>query len=453
MCGSKGAIALAALAVCATPDAWARTPAFVRQTGLVCNQCHMTWTPTPDLTFTGMKFRLNGYRTPFVADKVEAGTEGAVNGQRLLLGLQNYWNLHYRSNLLLQSKSPSDPTLPEPEAAAVSTQPFTSVGLDYAGAVGEHFGIWTEYYFASGNGAGQGNTINFATDDEYDLRYVYNPGFNNIVGMFLSTQDITAPLWAAFSSGAPDDFNNVSVAGTRGHAPFAYLGVEGMTNDRAFIELAAQPGEDNLDFRRMNWAGGIGILPFNTDWNYLWLSVFAKAGNDQVPAVSSLSLAQGTNNIETDNAVMGVSALSASGQPYTSVSMGDGTHYIVDAHGGFLDHGPHSLAYAASVTFDNEKYSDGSTYDSRGIGAAVRYYYIRTYGVNFGLSKRLTWTFTDATGVTHPIPDDLGYNVLFVYRPAMNFAWEMGFSNSQRAVLDDNWRNGWSWNLQWHFLY
>src|SRR5712691_2000642 len=124
----RAGVALAALGVVAQV-AQARTPAFVRQTGLACNQCHMTWTPTPDLTFTGIRFRLNGYRTPFVADKIEAGEEGALNGKRLVMGLQNYWNLHYRSNLFSQSKSSSDPSLPAPTADPVQTQPFSSVGL------------------------------------------------------------------------------------------------------------------------------------------------------------------------------------------------------------------------------------------------------------------------------------------------------------------------------------
>jgi hypothetical protein len=281
---------------------------------------------------------------------------------------------------------------------------------------------------------------------------VFNPG-DNIVGMYLSTQDITAPLWAAFASGAPNSFNNVGVAGTRGHAPFAYLGYYGLFRDRIFADVAAEPGEDNLDFKRMNWAGALGILPWNSDANYMWLTVFAKAGNDQVPAVSSLALAQGTNNIVTSNAILGVSALRAAGQPYASINTGDGTHFIVDAHGGFTDRGPHSVAYALGAAFDNETYDDGSKYKNTGLGASIRYQFQRTYGINAGVGKPISRSFTDASGVDHSIPSDLSWNVLFSYRPAMNFAWELGFSNSQATVLDQNWRNGWSWNLQWHFLY
>ena len=37
-------------------------PAYARQTGFACNQCHMSWSPTPDFTVTGQKFRMNAYR-------------------------------------------------------------------------------------------------------------------------------------------------------------------------------------------------------------------------------------------------------------------------------------------------------------------------------------------------------------------------------------------------------
>jgi hypothetical protein len=65
-----GAAALAALAF--VGDAHA-VPSFVRITGLTCNQCHVQFTPNPDFTWTGKKFRWNGMRTPWVQERVEAG--------------------------------------------------------------------------------------------------------------------------------------------------------------------------------------------------------------------------------------------------------------------------------------------------------------------------------------------------------------------------------------------
>jgi len=446
----RPAVLLAALGVVAQV-AEARVPSFVRQTGLSCNQCHMTWTPTPDLTVTGIKFRLNGYRTPFVAEKIEAGEEGALNGRRLVLGLQNYWTLHYRSTMFTQSKDASDPALTEPSASAISSNPFGSVGLDYAGPIGEHFGIWNEFYFAA-NGGNQ-NVYNLVSNDEYDVRYVNNPG-GNILGVMMSTQSLGASFFAAFGSGVANNQQR-SGAGGNGHAPYVNIAAYGMFNDRFIGMVGIQPGEDNLDYKRMNYQAIGGFLLKNTDANYLLLTANFKAGNDMVPGVSSLSLNQSTNSISARDAVRGVSATRTNGQPYASINTGDATRIMLDLRYGFLDRGPHSFTSAWGFSSESETYSDGATLKLTAIGATWRYMYDRTYGINFGLNKRLKYEFTDAapTPVTHDIPDDLGVNVLFIFRPAMNFAWELSASNSQTLVLDQNWRNGWSWGFSWHFLY
>src|SRR4026208_383539 len=142
----RGAVVLAVLGVCVAQAASARVPAFVRQTGLVCNQCHVTWTPTPDLTFTGVKFRLNGYRTPWVAEKIEAGQEGALGGRRLLLGVTGYLSYHMPRHLLPQAQGSADPVLEEPSAGPVTSNPFSSLAWDYTGPIAENIGIWTEWY-------------------------------------------------------------------------------------------------------------------------------------------------------------------------------------------------------------------------------------------------------------------------------------------------------------------
>jgi hypothetical protein len=91
--------------VLASSDATA-VPSFTRQTGLTCNQCHVSHTPVPSFTFTGRKFRLNGYRTPVVGQKIEAGEEGAVSGRRLSIPLIPMLSFRFGSNLLSQSKAP-----------------------------------------------------------------------------------------------------------------------------------------------------------------------------------------------------------------------------------------------------------------------------------------------------------------------------------------------------------
>src|SRR5712691_8796217 len=178
-------------------------PGYARQTGFACNQCHMSWSPTPDFTVTGEKFRMNGYRDPFTADKMEAGEEGAINGKRLVLGLQSYWTWHYRSPLLQQSKSPSDPALAAPNASAIQSQEFGTVGIDYAGPIGEHFGIWTEYYIDAAGAVS--NVRGDWTNAEYTVAFATNPGGPaNIIGVVWTNQELPNDLgFSPFRSTAP----------------------------------------------------------------------------------------------------------------------------------------------------------------------------------------------------------------------------------------------------------
>jgi hypothetical protein len=430
----RGAVVLAVLGVCVAQVASARVPLFVRQTGLVCNQCHVTWTPTPDLTFTGVKFRLNGYRTPWVAEKIEAGQEGALGGRRLLLGVVGYLSYHMRSNLFQQTKASSDPVNPEPDAGPVSSNPFSSLAWDYAGPIAENVGIWTEWYSTNFNpvtsGAGSvGNQFGAVRNDEFDVRMGFNPGEGgNIISVFTNNQSQTTPFFAAFGSGTP--------AGSQGQ--FISFGVAGWLKDRVAVQLAAGPGSDNLDYKRMNWGAVIALLPMNTDAMWLMPSFSVLAGNDNTPTAGGIS---------------GVSALSKGGVGYGSAAMGDFTRTLFDVRFGFLDHGHWSFNSASGFSWNKDTYTDGAGSKLVGIGSTVRIWYDRTYGANIGVNKRLKYDFTDASGVVHPIPSDIGYNILLVYRMAMNFAWEFGFSNTQSLKLDQNWRNGWRWNLEWHFLY
>jgi len=424
----RGAVVLAALGVCVAQVASARVPLFVRQTGLVCNQCHVTWTPTPDLTFTGVKFRLNGYRTPWVAEKIEAGQEGALGGRRLLLGVTGYLSYHMRANMFQQAKAASDPVLTEPSASPVRSNPFSSLAWDYAGPIAENVGIWTEWY-STNDATGFGNQFGAVRNDEFDVRMGFNPGEGgNIISMFMNNQGQTAPFFGAFGSGAP--------AGSQGQ--FIHIGVAGWLKDRVAVQLAVAPGVDNLDYKRMNYGVVAAVMPMNTDGMWLMPSFSALVGNDMVPTAGGLP---------------GVAALSKAGVGYTSASMGDATRTLFDIRWGFLDHGHWSFNSATGFSWNKETYNDGAGSTLVGWGSTVRLWYDRTYGINAGINGRAKYDFTDASGVVHPVPSDLGYNILLVYRQAMNFAWEFGFSNAQSLRLDQNWRNGWSWNLQWHFLY
>src|SRR5437667_10455158 len=71
-------------------------PLFTRQTGLTCAQCHVLFgAPVPNFTFTGKKFRMNGYRMPWISERNEGGEDGAIKGERL--ALSSFPSLQLRS--------------------------------------------------------------------------------------------------------------------------------------------------------------------------------------------------------------------------------------------------------------------------------------------------------------------------------------------------------------------
>ena len=441
---SKVVVAVAALGFVAASAASANVPSFMRQTGLTCNQCHMTWTPTPDMTFTGIKFRVNGYRTPWVSEKIEAGEEGALNGRRLALSLTGYFTYHMRSNLFQQSKPSSSPAVAEPEASPVASNPFSSLAWDWTGPITENVGIWTEWYSTQGSNGQVGNLLSLVRNDEYDVRMAWNPGDGgNIVSIFINNQTHNANFFGAFNSGTASN-----------QGQFIHMGVAAWLKDRVALQLMVAPGNDNLDYERMNYGFVLGLLPLNSDALYLVPTLSILTGDDQTPMVSTTALTTPwPGTLVTRDGIPGISAYRAGGLPYAATDLGDATRVLFDVRFGALDRGKLSFTSATGFSVQNETYSDGAKTDLVGFGSTWRVFYDRTYGINFGVNKRLKYEFTDAAGNVHDIPSDIAYSVLLVYRQAMNFAWEFGFSNSQSLRLGENWRNGWSWNLQWHFLY
>jgi len=447
------AVVVAALGVMAQV-ANARVPAFVRQTGLTCNQCHMSWSNAPDFTFTGMKFRINGFRTPWVAEKVEAGQEGALSGQRLVLGLGSMLSWHTRTVVVGQNKATSDPALPEPKAGAPSSQILSTIGMHYAGPIGEHVGIWNEFYMYGGNFASEGHRNGLIGLSHYDVVVSTNAGGNifGFAGRLLPAAGVHSFMGV---SPTPTPNNQLRTPGiTGGGSPYAFWGAYAFIADRVGLQVGLEPGEDNLDYKRFNYRFEGGFFPFNTDAGWLNVGFMYKAGNDMVPGIATLTpLDNGTRTLVPADAVLGVAATRANGQPYASANMGDASRLLVSVGGGFTDKGPHSFVGTVGMSNESENYNDGAATKMSAAGCELRYYYNRTYGLILGASKYLNWKFTDASGVEHKINQDIAILIRPVYRLAMNFAVYVEITNQQRQVLDQNWRNGYNWTLNWQYLW
>jgi hypothetical protein len=469
------------LAVMLMPTEASAVPSFARATGLTCNQCHVSFSPVPTFTFTGKKFRLNGYRAPHVAAKMEAGEEGKVNGKRLAIGLSDYLSFRFGSTLLSQSKAPYDPNGTEPNSSSLSTNPYSNAAIYFVGPIGDHIGMWNEFYFSTGgvNSSsagvpGQTNTFRVIGYDEYDVKYVWNTE-NSILGVNLSTQSINQSLgFGPFPTGLTSHSQRGGFA--QAHPPYVNLSAYGFFADRFAIVVGLQPGEDNLDYscsdknangqrddgNCLNYQAMVGYALQNTDENELWVTAWAKVGNDAVPIVSNTSLSADRSAWRFTDAITGISATrtnlpAAQRVAYTNQDVGDFFRSYYEIWWGTIDRGPHSVAVTGRLNINNEEYADQSKVVDNAIGVGARYMYDRTYGFNLAIEKDTKYEFTDVTGKTHDIPRSILLSTAFAYRPAMNFSINLTVGNSRatRLVADgaDRYNNGWSWNLGLDYLF
>ena len=459
--GLVAGLALAAV----IPSSVNAVPSFTRQTGLTCNQCHITFSNVPDFTFTGKKFRLNGYRTPYVAEKIEAGEEGALSGNRLVLGIQNIYSLRFRNTLLSQSKAASATTSPEPEAGPVTSTPGTSISWFYVGGIGEHIGLWNEFYLdASGNTSASAGTFRLEAFDEYDLKFVLNPGYENIVGFSIATQNMASlGGFSPFNSGTPNNMQRGGIGNA--HTTYVNLSAYTFIKDRVLAAVGAQTGEDNYSFSDgMNWQAMFGYALGNTDHNQLWYNFQIKSGNDAIPIVSTPSM-NADRAVTYRDAITGITATrgkNAQGQTITAAydptNTGDFVRTLQEIHYGFVDHGPHSFSSAFGFAFDRETYDDGAEIKRTGVGGRFRYYYNRTWGVEYQANKNLTYQFTDRAGTVHDVSNPANFSsATFYYRPAMNFSVSLGvgINRTTGTILDDTrtFRKGWSWSIGYDYMF
>jgi hypothetical protein len=161
----------------------------------------------------------------------------------------------------------------------------------------------------------------------------------------------------------------------------------------------------------------------------------------------------GTNAFTTRDAVQGISALH-NGTSYNSANTGDFYRFEPEIRLGAVDHGPHSIAWSIVPYFkERERYDDGSQANNSGGGVSLRYCWERTVCATPTYGWSTQYHFTDRFNNVHDIPIDGSYNLLVTYRIAMNAAFEFAVGNAQSLVLDQNYRNGWAWSFQWHFLF
>jgi hypothetical protein len=290
-----------------------------------------------------------------------------------------------------------------------------------------------------------------------------NPGFDNIVGLAITTQQLgDLAGFGPFNSGTP---NNMQRGGF-GNAGAAYvnLAAYAFIKDRILLVGGVQPGESNYNFSDgMNFQTVVGYALGNTDQNQLWLMGNVKAGNDAVPVVTNFAINSDRAAVWSD-AIAGVSATRGNGTTgtplgaYLPSNTGDFVRSMAELHYGFIDKGPHSLTTAFGVSYTKETYDDGAEIKQSAVGGRARYYFDRTWGVEYQASKQIGNEFTDRRGVIHEATKNLSAtSINLYYRPAMNFSLNVGggLNRTLGVRLDDarSVRSGWSWQIGYDFFF
>jgi len=434
-----GIVAVGALAL--APQKAEAVPSFVRQTGMTCAQCHVMFgAPVPNFTFTGKKFRMNGYRVPFVTERIEAGQEGALGGKRLNISLFPYISLRYQSVFAAQSKSAVTGV-----KSAITSNPTSRLAIFTGGPVGDYFGLWTEMYLTP-DGARDGDwTLGLFSFDEYDLRYTRMKN-NNVFGLAFNNQGIAEVSGFGPWSPGGSQLNRGGLAGwshpNRGNfLAYAWL------NDKLLVTGGASPGDNNLDWRKLGYLGQVAYAIFNSDAKEAWLNVMFKAGNDAIPLATNTGVAANTRNWNYTAGVTGVPTFMG-GANANVAQISDYTRLTTEVRYAFIDRGPHSMEVGGAFNINTDNYLTGDKLKQNSVFGRVRYVNNRTYGVDLTVGKNTTYQYNGTD-----IPDKMSYNSYFTFQPAMNMILALSYGNTQALTLGAPATTGWNWSLNIDYLF
>ena len=438
------AVAFGAVAVTERADA---VPSFTRQTGMTCAQCHVMFgAPVPNFTFTGKKFRMNGYRLPFVTQKIQAGEQGALSGRRLTMSLFPYLSLRYQSVFAQQAKLPG-----AAEAGPISSNPTSRLAIFTGGPVADNFGLWTELYLTPDGSTGGEWSLGLFSFDEYDLRFVKSSG-NNIFGLAFNNQGIAEVSGFGPWSPGGSQLNRGGIGGWS-HPNRGNLLAYGWLNDKVLVAGGASPGQSNLDWERLNYIAQVAIAPWNSDARELWINVMAKFGNDDIPILSNTAVPDTARTWTYRDAVGSLSPVRGTTTPYDPTMMKSFSKVTAEVRHGFVDRGPHSVEVGAAFNTNQEEYRDGAKLAQNSMFGRLRYVNNRTYGLDLTIGKNLTYEYTDPAAVVHDIKDKVSYNSYFTFQPAMNMILALRYGNTQSLDITRDALTGWSWGLNIDFLF
>ena len=409
-------------------------PAFVRQTNMSCNQCHTAHGgPIPNFTITGKKFRSTGYRMVNVRENMESGVPGQL-GERLMLPLLDYMSFRLQSVLADVSRDPVTGKWGE-----VTTNPTTRFAFFWVGPIGDHIGIWNEFYFVTLGSRDQEWGLNLGSWDEYDIRYTFNPKNPlwqvNLGVTNMPVSDIQGfgpfPVFAGGGQTSRGEINGWA------HPNYGTAFLSGWMYDRVAWLAGGNTGDDNVGWDFSNFIWSLGYALMNKNSNELWLHGVGRHGSDVQPLITQNFVVDGGRDWSFRDAVQGVTATRpAEAGPYLARDIDKANTVEGEIRWSRQDWGSHSYEAVARFGWSKDEYKDNASADFSTVGVDILYGWKHTYYAMPFFNQFLRRDFTDHTGLKHKIKSSPTWGCNFGFKPAENFLLNVQLINTQVLHLD-----------------
>jgi hypothetical protein len=427
-------VALAGILIAAYAAPARAVPAFVRQTNMSCNQCHTAHGgPVPNFTMTGKKFRSTGYRIVDVREPMESGVEGD-KGERLRLPLLDYMSFRLQSVLTSVSRDAATGYWSE-----ATTNPTTRLAIFWVGPIGDHLGIWNEWYFHTLGSQDEEWSLDLASWDEFDIRYTFNPKNPRYqIGMGLTNMPVydlmgfgPFPVFAGPTQSQRGEIQGLA------HPNYGTAFVYGWMFDRWIWLAGGNTGDTNVGWDYSNFIWQLGYAALNTNADELWFHLVGRSGTDVMPIVTQNYVKDGGRDWSYRDGVSGITATRpADAGPYLAKDIDQANTIEGEIRWSRQDWGPHSFESVVRVGWSTEDYKDGAKTDLSTVGVDIVYGWKHTYYAMPFFNTMAVYDFTDRLGQKYSIDHTPQYGVNLGFKPTENFLVNLQVLNFQYLHLD-----------------
>ena len=426
--------------------------AFARQTGMNCNSCHIgTYNIVPNFTRTGRLFAMRGYQVPYVRERLHAeGDTGDDNEQEKYGGdyLALNWTDFFSARLISEFARGGEDA--SGKSLDTKSSPINRMSLFFSGAITDWLGVWTEIGYLGNNSLrtvtdGRQNEqsgVNFFAYDEYRINASWDFGKNSFYGFSMGNEHPNVGGQFQYPLPLPDLWGN-GQGGVGRSLDMANLSAFLFYDDRWYLQVAGVTGADNT-----NWSDGNNFYAnVSYDWfrktrNDLWLIAEYYAGND-FPSIMTRTK---DSFLCPDDCPPGVSDqnLSISNTPGDVIvnapleRVRDFDSFRLSLEHSAADRGSHTWYAATTLMTMKQNFESGAKVEDTQMGAYLRYFYQRTYGVEVFVRDHLKYEYTTPAGLKRDTYTKPNYGITLLWYPAMNVDfWLSVTPRAQNIVFKD----------------